>query len=224
MKKILLVILIFSLSLFSLLIAVESNAFDESHFGRNIYDNNIEEITGKDYFELKNIYRHLTIYLKGKAGNEILERDFNEREILHMVDVQELFRIGFILKYISLIASLGIIIYFFRTKEFEILGRFILKGMFINWALLGLLVLMIYFDFNKYFTYFHHIFFTNDLWLLDPDTDLLIQMLPENFFSSIAMNIGVSFFRNVAIIQGIGYAIIKKGRSLDENKLGEDKE
>lgn len=36
-------------------------------------------------------------------------------------------------------------------------------------------------------------FFNNDLWLLDPKTDLLINMLPEGFFTDFAIHMGVIF-------------------------------
>jgi len=60
-------------------------------------------------------------------------------------------------------------------------------------SLLAILLLLMAIDFYKYFTYFHEIFFTNDLWLLNPKTDILIQMLPLEFFSSIAYKV-VGFF------------------------------
>lgn len=48
-------------------------------------------------------------------------------------------------------------------------------------------------DFTRAFTQFHHVFFNNDLWLLDPKTDLLINMLPEGFFTDFAIHMGVIF-------------------------------
>ena len=219
MKRFLLIILIISLSLSCLLIALEQNVFNMKGYV-NIYDKyNIHDITSKSVYELVDITEDLFDYLKGKAGDEILEPNFNEREILHMRDVQVLFKYGFALKYITIILSLLNIICFVIKGEKDLLCRWIYKGLFINWVMLALLGVMVYFDFNKYFTYFHYIFFTNDLWLLDPDTDLLIQMLPEEFFSSMAIRIGVSFFGFVATIQGIGYGVVKKGRGNSEKRF-----
>ena len=48
-------------------------------------------------------------------------------------------------------------------------------------------------DFTKYFIIFHKIFFTNDLWQLDPRTDLLINIVPEPFFMDTAARIGITF-------------------------------
>ena len=41
-------------------------------------------------------------------------------------------------------------------------------------------------DFTRAFLWFHEMLFTNDLWLLNPATDLMIRMLPEAFFADIA--------------------------------------
>lgn len=219
MKKILLILLVISLSLSCLLIATEKNVFEIRTYMSSYNQYNIMGITGKSYQELHDITEDLFTYLRVKAGDEILEPNFNEREILHMRDVQVLFRYGFILKYIGLILSIAIIIYFVIIGEKNLVGRWIYKGLLINWVLIGLLGIMIYIDFNKYFTYFHYIFFSNDLWLLDPKTDLLIQMLPEEFFSDMATRIVLSFLGFVATIQGIGYAASKKGREKNEKEF-----
>lgn len=219
MKKVLLIVLVIFLSLSCLLISLEKSSFKELTYS-NAYDEySIENVTGKTHSELMSVTSDLLIYLRGDAGDDILEPNFNEREILHMRDVQVLFKYGFILKYISIIISIVIIGFFLIKGEKHILGRYMYKGLFINWIIAALLIVMIYLDFNKYFTYFHEIFFTNDLWLLDPNTDLLIQMLPEEFFITMAKNIGLSFFTYVAILQVIGYAIYKKGRRKDEKRI-----
>ena len=50
-------------------------------------------------------------------------------------------------------------------------------------------------DFTKYFTVFHEIFFDNDLWLLNPNEDLLINIVPEPFFVDTAARIATVFWR-----------------------------
>ncbi len=219
LKKVLLVLLVISLSLSCLLIATEKHVFDMKIYMNSYNWYNIMDTTGKNYQELHDITEDLFAYLKGKSGDEILEPNFNEREILHMRDVQVLFRYGFILKYIGIILSIVIIIYFALAGEKTLLGKWIFKGLVVNWVIIGILGIMIYIDFNKYFTYFHYIFFSNDLWLLDPRTDLLIQMLPEEFFSDMATRIVLSFLGFVATIQGIGYAASKKGREKNEKRF-----
>ncbi len=48
-------------------------------------------------------------------------------------------------------------------------------------------------DFSPYFVFFHHIFFDNDLWILDHDTDMLINIVPEAFFMDTALRIAIVF-------------------------------
>ena len=212
MKKLLLILLVFSISLTCLLIATEANAFNLKKYLSSFDKHDTMGVTGRSFQELGDITNDLFEYLRGKSGDEILEPNFNEREILHMRDVQVLFKYGFILKYIFVILALAIIIYFRVKRDVKIVGRYIYKGLFANWILVGILGLMVYFNFDKYFTLFHKIFFSNDLWLLDPETDLLIQMLPEEFFISMAISIMLSFLGFVATIQGIGYATARKGK------------
>ena len=59
--------------------------------------------------------------------------------------------------------------------------------------LMGLFVLFIAIwcivDFNAFWTQFHQTFFDNDLWLLDPNTSIMINMFPESFFFDIVASI-----------------------------------
>ena len=64
---------------------------------------------------------------------------------------------------------------------------------FFFFTILALLAGIISTDFSKYFIIFHKIFFTNDLWILDPATDLLINIVPEPFFVDTAVRIAVTY-------------------------------
>lgn len=225
MKKILhgflAILLVISLSLMFLMISIERNAYNVNYFTKS-YDNyNIENITSKSTEQLNIITVDLIKYLKGIGGNELLEAHFNEREILHMEDVQYLFHLERTVKHISTVISFLIILYFIKKKEILTLAKTFFYGLFSNYILLALLGILLLLDFNKYFTYFHLIFFTNDLWILDPMTDLMIQMLPEEFFFCMAKNIGLSFFLYLAIIQVIGFLILRRDKN--EKFIGEVK-
>lgn len=215
MKKILAILLIISISLSCLLIATELVAFDLRLYNRSFQRYNIEQVTGKSLEELNSIAEDLTLYLDDKASEEIMEENFNEREILHMVDVKGLFRGGRIIRTVSLILTIVLGIYFYRKKQGRY-SKFIFWGLFSNWIILGILGALIYFDFNRYFIIFHQIFFTNDMWLLNPKTDLLIQMLPQEFFMGMAFRIVVYFLILIATIQGLLYISIKNKRNKQE--------
>lgn len=121
---------------------------------------------------------------------------FNEREIAHMVDVQNLFLLGQKALLVSAFAAivLGILGRILLPKESRkwASGGF-LCGVALFFGLVGGLVCAAVIDFTTVFTKFHLLFFTNDLWLLDPRTDVLIQMVPEQFFRDICVFIAILF-------------------------------
>lgn len=223
MKKILAVLLVISLSLMFLVISIERNAYNNNYFIKSFEKYNIEQATSKSMEELDLITIDIIKYLKHKGGNELLEPHFNEREILHMEDVQKLFDLARIIKYITMITSFIIMLYFIKKRQISTLGKTLFYGLFSNYIVLSILGILLLVDFNKYFTYFHLIFFTNELWILDPATDLMIQMLPEKFFFGMAKNIGLSFFLYLAIIQVIGFLIIRRDKNERTFRKGEDK-
>lgn len=213
LKKVLAVVLVISISIMFLIISLERNAYNINYFTKSYEKYDIESITSKSSEELKIITIDLIKYLKGIGGNELLEPHFNQKEILHMEDVQNLFHLARTIKHTMTVIAFLIILYFIKKKQFLTLGKTLLYGLFANYILLSVLGIMLLIDFNRYFTYFHLMFFSNDLWLLDPRTDLMIQMLPQGFFFGMAKNIGLFFFFYLAIIQAIGYLIIRKVKS-----------
>jgi len=92
----------------------------------------------------------------------------------------------------------------------------VLFGM-LRWAiglLLGGIVglaLLAAMDFTKYFTYFHLLFFNNNDWMLDPDTDLLINIVPEGFFRDTAVSIAALFLA-VSFLLWLGAGLLRKKR------------
>ncbi len=210
MRKILYIALILSISLALLLIAIESNAYNRSYYLKQFERNNTVGVTGKSLAQLDTIAGDLIDYLKGKGKDELLAPHFNEKEVLHMRDVQDLFNLARVLKYASMLIAIVILIYTAIRTNKKTLGKLLFFGLFTNHILVLIIGFIVASDFTKYWTVFHHIFFTNKLWLLDPNTDIMIQMLPEQFFSGMLVNIAVSFFVFLSIIQLIGIYYMKR--------------
>lgn len=156
------------------------------------------------------VTEEMMAYLRGKRMDLVVdtvvdgeEREFfNEREKAHMVDVKNLFIGGLWLRRGAiLVLGLATVVLIMTKADWKrLLPKSFLIGMgsFIGVTLgAGLLFMS---DFNKYFTIFHELFFTNDLWLLDPDTDLLIRMLPEGFFLDMVIRIGSIFLILMALL------------------------
>lgn len=114
-------------------------------------------------------------YLSGKRDDLTVpgyNNFFNEREIKHMKDVKNIFR--FII-YLTII--IGILIFILIKKE-DLPNIFLFSFI----PLIVLILLFIFVPFDELFLNFHLILFKNDLWLLNPQVDRLIVLLPEEFF------------------------------------------
>lgn len=218
MKRFLAVLMVIAVSLTFLVFSIERNAYNEDYFINKYKEHGIETVTGKSMEELKPITEKLILYLKG-GENDLLRPHFNEIEILHMEDVRDLFDLARMIKYIGIAIIILGVYYFYKNKEILYMAKTFLYGLLSNHILLLIIGFLAYRDFNKYFTYFHHIFFTNDLWILDPSTDLMIQMLPEEFFSGMAINIMVTFLVYLAILQVISYLYIRKDKMQNEKLI-----
>lgn len=170
--------------------------------------------------DVMEVTKEMMAYLRGNRENLVVDtivdgeeqEFFNDREKAHMVDVQNLFIGGLWLRRGALFVLAAAILVLVWTKADwkRILPKSFLIGMgtFIGvTAGAGLLFMS---DFNKYFTLFHEIFFNNDLWLLDPRTDLLIRMLPEGFFLDMVVRIGITFLLLLAILLVISIVMLMR--------------
>ena len=84
-------------------------------------------------------------------------------------------------------------------------------------AAAGILAVAASIDFNGCFIVFHELFFNNDLWILDPAEDLIINILVEPFFADMALKIALycAAVLAVIVITGAGiYLSDKKRRNL----------
>lgn len=187
-----------------LLTTIEHKSFDLDFFQKQYQKlDNAEEI-GMSELALMDTTVALLAYIKGdredlniRAVINGRERQvFNEREIEHMVDVQMLYLTGHQLRNIGIVLLLCLLIgvrLLTGKKFFQYWAGGYLIGSGVLISLLVVLAIIISRDFLWFWDNFHHLIFTNDLWMLNPETDILIQMVPEAFFFSLVTIILVSF-------------------------------
>lgn len=75
---------------------------------------------------------------------------------------------------------------------------------------LGALACWAVIDFGAAFNFFHEILFTNDLWLLNPATDLLIRICPAGMFMAMGARIGLLSFAWALGVPALTMAAIKE--------------
>ncbi|NLG38020.1 MAG: TIGR01906 family membrane protein [Clostridiales bacterium] len=155
---------------------------------------------GIDANDLMDVTQRLLGYMKGREPDLIIEKEiggvvqevFGERERLHMVDVRRLVLGAMRIRLLCAAAAamcLAALAVRLRGRAVAYLARGFLWSLAVWGALLTALGVYMLVDFSDAFWNFHLLFFDNDLWLLDPATDVMINMFPEAFFNDMALAI-----------------------------------
>ena len=156
----------------------------------------------------------ITRYLKG--GNEAFQHvftvngaefaAFNQKEQQHMADVQGLFRLC---RYIAWLGW-GVVIFGSLSARRKLSWRTFRRTLLAILAAVTAVIILACIDFNSLFVLFHQVAFANDLWLLNPQTDLLIRLMPIEFFVSYAAIIGCCWLLGMAAMLVFATIRIKK--------------
>ncbi len=116
---------------------------------------------------------------------------FNEQERVHMEDVRALYQAWRNARGFCLMAAVVLFVLAALLMRGQgglkicCQGFLIASGvMLVCIAALGIWVAT---DFTSFWIAFHHLFFTNDLWMFDAATSRMINMMPEEFFSGIVI-------------------------------------
>lgn len=145
-----------------------------------------------------------------------MQEVFGQREKEHMVDVKALYLGARNVRTYCLIGAAVLIIVAFLIAKGQALKTLCKAFLYVSGAFIlfiGALGIYAAVDFTSFWVSFHHLFFSNDLWLLDPATDVLIMMVPEQFFSDLVARIiirFVSIFVALNAAAAAGLILIKK--------------
>lgn len=144
-------------------------------------------------------WAHYSIdYLMGEISHEEFTRQtlpdgsplFNERELVHMLDVRNLTEIVLLIWRLAVVFSLFLLALAIRFNHFTEWLRAVRKGSFFTILLVAAILLYVALDFNQMFTQFHMLFFEGDSWLFHP-SDHLIRLFPLRFWQDLIIFIGV---------------------------------
>ena len=186
----------------------------------------VQETAGISQADLVQLDVNIANYLAGKYDDPNLEIEvwgemqpaFNERELAHLADCRKLFAptMSLWLNIGMAVAGVGLVM---LARE-RMITRGSLTALCIASAaiILPVAVLGIWaaIDFASAFNFFHRILFTNDLWMLNPETDLLIRICPASMFANMGLRIGLqsaAILLGVPALAGIGYYVEKKRKT-----------
>jgi integral membrane protein (TIGR01906 family) len=162
---------------------------------------NIPETIKVEKNELMAVTGHLLDYMHGRRAdltvpsvvNGTPREFFNQREKDHMADVRAIFDSGFTVRNMAfwLLLLLLMVMAALKVRIPYVLAR-CCREVVVGFLLIAVILLvLIALDFDRAFNIFHLLFFTNDLWILNPATDLLINIVPLGFFMDLAAVIGI---------------------------------
>ena len=136
---------------------------------------------------------------------------FGDTERAHMADCRALFMLDRTVLIVAGALSLALLIAAILQRN-----RRVWKGAAIGLSavmgLVALVAIVAVVDFDRLFILFHHLAFTNDLWLLNPKTDLLIRLMPTDFFMAYAAILGVSWLLFMALMLILSVILYKRGK------------
>ncbi len=206
---------VFGICLFVVILyySIALPTFSVKYYEKSYIKNNVSDTINVNEENLKKVTKVLIDYIKDKNDSLYVEavvdgktREFyNQREKDHMIDVKEFFLQGKMVKSLFLIILILSIAYVFykykkipynflnisaKTMGFLIMGIIIFAGVFLM-------------NFDKNFIIFHKLSFDNDLWILTPNVDLLINLVPTQFFIDIFVTVAVLVFTKTILYIGI---------------------
>lgn len=179
-----------------LLLPFQAMAFDSDYYVKSFLALEVEKTIGISEEALTHVTEALIAYIDKGTGdlkrienvNGVAVVFYNEKEQEHLHDIQLLVKAARkFLIFVNIVMALAILAVWWldhknKRNFLQSLKYSFQTAVIASLIALGTLVALYFIDFDWAFRKFHEIFFTNDLWLLDPRTDRLIQLMPLAFF------------------------------------------
>lgn len=196
--KVLSVIACLLLNVSLLLGVIFVTSFNHRFYAYEYAKNNQAETIGMSNEDLMHATEVLLDYLNDTREDIVVEANvygnqrevFNERETMHMVDVKVLCMHAKTFGIVAFVLAVIVLAYIaFQQKKACLL--YYAYGFKISLCILLACItcISIYaiFDFYDFWMQFHYLFFDNDLFILDPNTSIMINMFPQSFFFDLVM-------------------------------------
>lgn len=182
----------------------------------------MEEATGWDYKTIKAAYDDVLNYLTLPGcpfGTGALK--WTESEASHFADCKRLFDLNLAVMIVSGAVSLATIL-LNRFKVITLKKPFghnvYLISAIVAVALPVVIGLLACIDFDKAFVIFHSIFFPGkDDWYFNPETEQIIEVMPQEFFMNCAIIIGVGLIAFASALIAADLILTAKRKKLLKN-------
>lgn len=133
---------------------------------------------------------------------------FHENEQQHMADCKALFDLNRKALLLSAFAAVLLCCTAYLLRRFKRqMAQGALWGCLLLMASVLALIVWGLADFDGLFVLFHRLSFTNDLWLLNPQTDLLIRLMPTSFFIHYAALLGGTWLGLLLLLAAVTWRL-----------------
>ncbi|MCD7882179.1 MAG: TIGR01906 family membrane protein [Lachnospiraceae bacterium] len=181
----------------------------------------LEAVTGYSEELIRENYDTLIDYnllIKGVDELEFPDFPMSDEAEIHFKEVKRIFAAMQILCVASGITVLILLCWKLPRREYGGL-KLIFLLTFVVPIVLGVCAAL---NWESFFVRFHELFFQNDYWLFDPNTDPVILILPDTFFAHCAGAILLFLFSG-GILTGIAYCLLRRKHCKQEDILLTDK-
>jgi len=188
---------------------------------RGFRDNQVAKTTGLDDPQLQRIADAFVAYFQGPPGQIQMQVTafgrsrplFNDKEVTHMEDVQRLIQFFLQMQIVAaavVVLRVGAAVAFDRASA--PVGSELLWSAALMVALVVLVGVLSFIDFDGLWTRFHQIAFRNDLWQLDPSKDYLIMLFPEPFWFTATLRMATTVALQTVVIAVAGVVLLLANR------------
>ena len=170
------------------------------------------------------IIDELVDYMENKTEQLELKKpvldfyEYSENETLHMVDVKNIYSFFKILRNFSCVFYVVTLFYFYKNYKNSKIFKKTITSFLISILLFFGIILLVLFNFDKFWIQFHEIAFNNDLWNLSPSTDLMINVCSNQMFKSIILNSFIIYIL-LSIIWLLCIYFYEKKQSVNKKEL-----
>lgn len=221
MKKVFPYITSFILLLSLLLGSIYYVTLDTDFYQKQYEKNGTAEYIGMSEEDLMKATNVLIDYMKDDLSSLDVEATvkgqvrqvFDQREKDHMVDVKVLFGLlekAFFTLIILWIFGLFAGIFLYKEEVIRVMARAFIPTALVFSLGIGILSGVFVWNFDWFWTNFHLLIFTNDLWLLDPKVSIMINMFPLEFFYACCFRIVGAFVGTVTLMGLMSYTVKSK--------------
>ena len=183
---------------------IDYNVFNREFFTTQYTKLDTAEKVGMTKEDLELVTDNLLEYIQGDSDSIMTKitirgkvvNAFNNKEEAHMVEVRLLYQGALKVRnfaFVAFILSLFFLVLRLKAGAFTLISINYMKAAVAFASFFILAAGWAYVDFDSFWYGLHKLIFKNKLWLLNPETDLMIHLFPGPFFFALVFRITLMF-------------------------------